>query len=1673
MNKDLTKPEIKNFYEYLNKKYLRINQKINRRKSKLEQLGGAGTSIAQLQMDLAQLEVLKDIIRKKIDTGDKVDFEKISGPLKVLVDDLGEFAKKINEKMDVPNDVDLGLVLNQMDQVQKFITRGEENYLDIKLQNMPKMVHPPISIPAISDGYTEILESVDSQIKQLVEKINSKGLESQADFMAKLENLNRIIQNLDEKTTQMIDTTKLVQLKIDEIDTYTDMELSVIPDEEKMEYKAFLNSEPLTVEPASFKKYDIRPEFFFPPSDNTMNETINIEKLESVTILEPGKLATEISAKFDTVISDIKIEGKTLVSPDYLKISNRELLIGGDNIYLHTKSNVKQVMNELLCRWHQQIKLLKNSITEKRIEVEPLIESKTLIELIEQLKKDKLVILTENISKLSQITIQIKEYNSTLNSSTKYNCLISNPTLNDIVLDLDLLTQSINTFVGDLAEKFTKIQDTTTKSLALSTIQYQKLSKEIDEINKAIELKISQVNDNLRLRKDLPEAFIQECNQKAMLSIKEKIDMGMDFIINLTSIPNQTLKIKFTERFVWEYNLIVKNIGSRDLKGTKLLTMKPTLDVNKYIKTMNYKQKVDLFLSFLSKFSEESKTLFESFKSKLAITNVRTSLEINSLFNEFLILIPRNLREYNITTYKTILNFIYNNAIPSPFNDSAKNNFNKLLKSKKIEYQEIKDLVEKFNLVGGYLQSGGFIEEWETYYYQIVEMFIKINNYKTLFNNFRKTAREFNIKYIQLFNHQLYISNYIQIVLLGDTYQVYQYLSRGSVNYYRGVVSSIFQKCQDPKTVESDAVTRYFYKYHYVTLELLLNFLNNLRINWSVDFDFYKKDADADADEKKKQTEEEQSKNNSRLVVITPPELHHTDKMKKGLFIFNLFKDILDSYTYNYASPVAVYLRINDFSGQVGLQPDKPEVFKKDDKNPEKFVIENLNFCDINNEEVKKATPKTELDNLSKIIDQFSKLEFNEIFDPYGFGDNATLAMYMNIPTYLAKGKSIMMITYGYSGVGKTFTLFGKVKPPKQNGILQKALLSIQNKDAIYMRTYEIYGKALPYKSYWSNLTPDKYDHQIISYTFDSDSESGVDHAVISEESMVPYLIKIKENNSSGYSEISEEQIQNFETFIDSVDSIRMKEGRIKKTVNNPVSSRSIMVYEFKVKIPDNQYVRFVVMDLPGKEDIKSAYVYPNKTDAELKDEYCIKLKPEILEDTYLASDGIRQMSFKYNESAVRAAIFLNPLFISIFPTIATKIKTYFQEKFLSNEEFTNFIITTIGTIGTSDKKEYKVAAKKMIDFINNFSALEPIFGMNSNSERGQLEVSQEYKTKFRTCFIASEIMRFLLEKNMLREIIEFYDEHLLDVSESCRGKKSAGLPFEGFYINENILGLVNQLRKRLNPSFEVKEKDLMINYFSVNMGRRNVYKSNEFKDFENIYEEESVAQTYFIRNFLRKNIGDASTPIHLIDNSGKHLINEENNNNEENKLNYNKINYQTKGANKTIKSWLEDSYDFNKSYTNNPPIKTFMDAYFSTLPDSSANSQNWVINNFYLFYVVNNESINKCANQIKLIADSKEFISAIKNYEPEIKQKSESATSAPAQQVPASAPASAPVPEPQVPVPEPASLTSASVSTARTSASAARQSASVPQVPVPASRPSAPPKTRSSASASRPSTKK
>ena len=1721
-----------NFYEYLNKKYIKINQKIDKKKMKISrkmQSGGGDYTLSKLQLDLAQLEVIKDIIKKKIDIGDKIDFDLIQEPVKKLVKELGEFANSMNLKAETSTIGNPQLILNELSQINTMINDSKEAYLDIKVERIPKIIHPPINIPSIGEGHKKILEWIDTSINELLNEIKSKDAKDAGEFEIKLTEIIKAIEELEVNMKTMTETSQLIKSRIDEMDKYTNIDLKTVPNGKIDEYMNFLGQSQLAATSATmsapatatmsaapaiatiplseleskeqdkelnFNEIDIRPDFFIQATD-TMSELIEIKKLDETEIIpQKGQLAVKTEIKFDKVFENIKITDKTLVSPDFLKI-NKGDLTGGNSIYLYNREDIMKVMNVLFLKWQKELESIKmknpelfikalekikydniaviestknqlshgfnlklnqlketlgpdtlsknislfmkdstnyfqeiigellcnwNRYTEKnKYKIEEFTDisnfkitnngniEKTLANLllmlndistkinvknidaikaefnhgvekifsdlsnswkqvidnihdikneglldkltesIKQVKAEKLKLLSDNIYNLSEITTQIKSFNTEFDKKNKYNCLESNSKFKEIVVDIDALVQNINIFIGGLGAKFIEIEQNMANPG--SSLLLVKLSGQIDYINKIINEKIRDTKNKIDLYYNFPKEIEPKCN-KAM--VEKKINDGIDFIINLSFVKSSQFKKLILQKMIFEYYLINAGI-EKDL----LMLLKEPTEIEKNLETMikkindmSYKDKLNFIISFLDKSitSNKSKELValekkERFKMPdLTIGNLITKL-------------ITNLKNDELT--EKITGFV-------GLKYSKKQEFEHNLSDKNNELKKIRTLNEKLKPL-----EGGFINQWEKYYYKIIDIYMKINEYKKLYENFKKTSRDFNIKYIQLFNHQLYITNYIQLVLFNDNYKIYQYLSKGTVNYYRSIVEKIYNECNNDKIVKSNNVINYFYKYHYITLQLLLSFLTQLRNNWSVDINYYK----TPESEVSKQTQlAEKSKNTCKLEVI-PTDKMHTDKMKKGLFIFNLFKDILDAYANNLASPIAVYLRINDFSGKVGNSI--LEVFKKIE-NQDKLDIGQLRLCDKYDNAVIKATSKTDLDNLDKILNDFSKIEFNEIYDSKGFSDNATLAMYMNIPTYLGKGKSIMMITYGYSGIGKTFTLFGKVNGDGsvENGILQKSLLSIQNTQGIYMRTYEIYGKALPYKSYWSNLTTDKYDHQIYSYSYDEDKTIQFD--VITNEKMVPYLNKIKDNNIDKYREISIQEINSFETFINGIDDIRKKDGRIKKTVNNPDSSRSIMVYEFKIKLEGEKYVRFVVMDLPGKEDIKSAYVYPAKPEQELKEAYCININKEILKDSYTNAAGTT-VDFTYNEAAVKAAIFLNPIFISVFPTIANKVNDYFIKKFKKDDDFNKFKVTTLFK-KDRDKPLYTVKKADLQIFYQKINSSDD-FGISSTTSRNDKKSSDEvkeehedtinYEPKFRNCVVASEIMRYLLEKNKLSDIIEFYNDELLDISPECKKKKSAGLPFEGFYINENILGLVNQLRKRLNPLFTIDKKNLMGNYFSERMGERKVHDpdfgGDPAKSNLNIYENEGVAQTYFIRNFLREKITDNPKRL-LISNDGNHLLNADD-----------LTTVDTNYGKQSIKSWFEDAYDFNKSYTEKPPIQVFMEAYFSALDEKEP--LNKTIDNFYLFYVVNNENLGKCANQIKLIHDSKEFISSIKNY--------------------------------------------------------------------------------------------
>ena len=849
--------------------------------------------------------------------------------------------------------------------------------------------------------------------------------------------------------------------------------------------------------------------------------------------------------------------------------------------------------------------------------------------------------------------------------------------------------------------------------------------------------------------------------------------------------------------------------------------------------------------------------------------------------------------------------------------------------------------------------------------------------YKKVYNDCNKAIQEFNILYIHLYHHQQFISNYIQVILLKQNYTIYQNISRGMVNYYYKEIKKINDLFKSKKMSN---IILYFYKNHYINIQILINFFKILDENWKGEY----KDGTNLLDESEK--------NKSRLELLKSTD----EKFKLGVFVFNMFKNIIDAYLMTNNVPVAVYLRINDYS----KGPSIKTFVKNDGININGTLnFDNFKNCKDTDDIVIKSTPKIDLDNLDKFKDKIKDITFKQIYDPEGFNDNTTLALYMGLPNFLSLQKSILFITYGYSGVGKTFTLFGGLNTDKigrLDGILQKTLQSITEKEEIRMRTFEIYGLALPYKSYWQNKKPEDFNHLIHTYEYDSETLTNIKSDKKTGHEMTTYLkdIEILDDFGGSYKPISSEQISEFYNFTDNIDKIRESEGRIKKTINNPQSSRSIMVYEFKIKLSSNpsKFVSFIVMDLPGKEDIKNTYVNGYTGDAGLTkaSNYGIKIKSEI-GDLY------------NNTTALRASIFLNPMFITIFPKIAKLFIEYFKDKY---SDLINSGLLVKDSKGNNVPFKIHVnydeddTLKDLLDPNNSFYTVKKNYRFKDkdNQSLTKLEyiytnkyegnMSENFKDNFKNCFLASELFRYIIKSDNIDILINFYNNKILDTTELLLIKRYAALPFEAFYINENIIGLVDILGKRLNKDYIRNDDNMMKDFFTVNAP-----VSYKVDSIVKTISDEPINQSYLLRNLLRypminntylldttndTNFLTTATNYDVV--SSKYTSPSKNNKDES-------------GTAKpfTIQNWIENAYNYNKSFVDSKspsPIYTFLESYFKSIDNPQLKTdkvipttKTHIIDNIYLFYVVSNDikdGVNKCATQIKLISDSKEFIELI-----------------------------------------------------------------------------------------------
>lgn len=245
------------------------------------------------------------------------------------------------------------------------------------------------------------------------------------------------------------------------------------------------------------------------------------------------------------------------------------------------------------------------------------------------------------------------------------------------------------------------------------------------------------------------------------------------------------------------------------------------------------------------------------------------------------------------------------------------------------------------------------------------------------------------------------------------------------------------------------------------------------------------------------------------------------------------------------------------------------------------------------------------LDQLNNIYSKpIEEIKFSNI---YSDETPEELSQQMLLVTKLKLGTGVKIVMQGYSGTGKSFSLFGGGGKP---GIVQ-SVIDQMDSPSVYMRIYEMYGYALPYDFYFEKdplfyIFAHDFDNALnyrttnkifrkneretyINAFSDSENTGGPDERPSS-------IVNLGAENIQNYIEVSKDELINLSRLLEDIEKERKNgyEGRyktIKPTKNNPESSRSIILIEFKIEV-EGKFIPMVLVDMPGREDIKKSYDY-------------------------------------------------------------------------------------------------------------------------------------------------------------------------------------------------------------------------------------------------------------------------------------------------------------------------------------------------------------------------------------------------------------------------------------------------------------------------------------------------
>jgi hypothetical protein len=973
---------------------------------------------------------------------------------------------------------------------------------------------------------------------------------------------------------------------------------------------------------------------------------------------------------------------------------------------------------------------------------------------------------------------------------------------------------------------------------------------------------------------------------------------------------------------------------------------------------------------------------------------------------------PKKFLKINID--KNIIN-LYNEWLETlkNYKNKLKGELNNKLESKKLIGGKINTKIKFKNKLDTNVLIGGvdpsFNEAFLDFEKQIIIIRQKMKELTLI-------IKRYNVMYIQLINFQNFITNFISVKVLQGGYIVYIGLDFALVSHYYNMLSelitimSIFDDTFIPgkkfNNKEQDSignkVNKWLYKYYYFIIKILWNFFNQLKTKW---LDNYTKNKKWDRD-RWVYTDY----NSSRPIA------------SQVYFLLTIFNPVLSAWKKAQHRKVANFLKIN-----MNINKDRHEIFQGNPKSDK--------FLDVN--VLKKCNTPGKLGDLD--ISTISKIKFEQIFT--ADRENEQIPNSMGITRIIGDGESVVIITYGYSGVGKTFTLFGKAgkdgKPPIK-GMLQ-TILDGQKGTRVFVKIFELYGLAVPYKFYWADTK--KLNHHIWKYKV-VPSKNEVDNKPEKVEKDKNGKFEEFLNFDNYYQELTKDQVNGFENIVQQIDEIRRCYGRIKKTKNNPESSRSIMLYDFKMQPEDSKEVHFVIIDLPGKENIYETFCKDEANESKLDPDFLkfqnptittlkgrigsvvikdptgnVKAFKEILEKKGIGPIDNQNLNDRYSGRLIRTILFSNILWISMIPEFAILFDDPLVDKVWEDDVRKNTVPTNIIlynnlkdtdsniTFFTESKNWKSVTGSHLFPINNKF---------NTDYKCALLRLRAFHERILYTIvgYIENGNLELLGEK--INTMIEDnqHNSYYSDMFQKEFKIKYGFVGLEAFYINENILGLLQVLANKVVKDRHLRDgKDGDPKYPKVVCEQKEIYK-DIIKDFsDNDYPIKlkgdetgmTVSSDEFYSNLQILNVFEKESFVEKVfgsfevkDKSGKpvtedcFLFVKEDDEAQQNadlfKNNFRLItddhfeyaNEIEALANRNIPkhfkkpyTTLINNYNYNAGFNlSDPPIKKILDPFLD------------FIDNIYVLFVVsnsaNNNNENTCDKQQKLLSDTKIFMDVI-----------------------------------------------------------------------------------------------